>query len=226
MCGIAGLILNDPSTPPGEILDTLQRALSHRGPDGAKRYVGPGIALVHTRLSIIDLETGDQPLYGPNGILLVANGEIYNYIELKQNFAHEKFATSSDCELPLMTYAKQGADFARSLRGMYAIALADPSARALYLARDPFGIKPLYYAASARAFLFASEPQAILRTGFVSRGISAKVATELLQLQFTTGTGTIFAGIHRVAPGETISLRQGRVADRRRIAALPDAHPL
>jgi asparagine synthase (glutamine-hydrolysing) len=226
MCGIAGYMLSDRAIPPPDVLDTLEQALSHRGPDGARRHVEPGLGLVHTRLAIIDLKTGDQPLYGPKGSVLIANGEIYNYIELKRNFPSQNFITNSDCELPLTTYADRGADFARPLRGMYAIALADPDAEALYLARDPFGIKPLYYAECASGVVFASEPQAILRTGLVPRGMSAKAATELLQLQFTTGHDTIFSGIHRVAPGETIGLRRGRIVDRREIAALPHALPL
>ena len=227
MCGIAGFMLNERAVPPREVLDTLQQALAHRGPDGIKRHVDYGLGLVHTRLAIIDLKTGDQPLFGPNGTLLIANGEIYNYVELKRNFPSEKFATSSDCELPLMTYAAaQGADFAKPLRGMYAIALADPKAGALFLSRDPFGIKPLYYAECASGVLFASEPEAILKTGLVARAISTKVATELLQLQFTTGERTIFPGINRVAPGETLTLRQGRITERQRIAALPHAPSL
>jgi asparagine synthase (glutamine-hydrolysing) len=226
MCGIAGIMLTENLVPSREVLDTLQQALAHRGPDGAKRHVDVGVGLVHTRLAIIDLKTGDQPLFGPKGSVLVANGEIYNYIELKRSFPHETFATNSDCELPLITYAHNRADFAKPLRGMYAIALADPDAGALHLSRDPFGIKPLYYAEFKNGVLFASEPQAILKTGLVARDISPKVATELLQLQFTTGERTIFPAIHRVAPGETITLRQGRVAERRRIAALPEAPPL
>jgi asparagine synthase (glutamine-hydrolysing) len=226
MCGIAGFMLNERAVPPREVLDTLQQALAHRGPDGAKRHIDYGLGLVHTRLAIIDLKTGDQPLFGPNGTLLVANGEIYNYIELKRSFPTEKFATSSDSELPLMTYAAQGVDFAKPLRGMYAIALADPKAGALFLSRDPFGIKPLYYAECANGILFASEPEAILKTGLVARNISTKVATELLQLQFTTGERTIFPGINRVAPGETLMLRQGRITERQRISALPHAPSL
>jgi asparagine synthase (glutamine-hydrolysing) len=226
MCGIAGFMLTERTAPHREVLDTLQQSLAHRGPDGTKRHVESGLGLVHTRLAIIDLKTGDQPLFGPKGSLLIANGEIYNYIELKRDFPSEKFVTSSDCELPLMTYANRGTDFAKPLRGMYAIALADPGAGALYLARDPFGIKPLYYAECASGLVFASEPEAILKTGLVARSISAKVATELLQLQFTTGEQTIFPGIRRVAPGETLTLRQGRVTERQRIAALPQAPQL
>jgi asparagine synthase (glutamine-hydrolysing) len=226
MCGIAGLILTERAVPPRDQLDALQRALSHRGPDGAKRHVDWGLGLVHTRLAIIDLETGDQPLFGPNRTALVANGEIYNYIELKRSFASEKFATNSDCELPLMTYASQGADFAKALRGMYAIALADHEANAVYLARDPFGIKPLYYANYPGGVVFASEVQAILKTGLVTREIAADAATELLQLQFTTGERTIFPGISRVLPGETLVFREGRLTERHRIPALPQSPTL
>ena len=226
MCGIAGFMLSERAVPPREVLDILQQTLAHRGPDGAKRRVDVGLGLVHTRLAIIDLATGDQPLFGPNGSVLIANAEIYNYIELKRNFPSARFVTSSDCELPLMTYAAYGADFAKPLRGMYAIALADSDAGALYLARDPFGIKPLYYAECPKGVVFASEPEAILKTGLISRAISTKVATELLQLQFTTGERTIFPAIRRVAPGETLTLRQGRVTDRQRIGALPQAPPL
>jgi asparagine synthase (glutamine-hydrolysing) len=226
MCGIAGIMLSENLVPQREVLDTLQQALAHRGPDGAKRHVDVGFGLVHTRLAIIDLKTGDQPLFGPKGSVLVANGEIYNYIELKRGLPAETFATNSDCELPLITYAREGAGFAKPLRGMYAIALADRDAGALYLARDPFGIKPLYYAEFKDGILFASELQALLKTGLVARNISPKIATELLQLQFTTGEHTIFPAIHRVAPGETLTLRKGRIAERRRLAALPEAPPL
>ena len=223
MCGIAGFMLTERAPPPREMLDVLQQALAHRGPDGVKRHIDWSVGLVHTRLAIIDLQTGDQPLYGPNGTVLVANGEIYNYIELKRDFPSARFATNSDCELPLMTYANRRAGFAAPLRGMYAIALADPANNVLHLARDPFGIKPLYYAEYPSGIVFASEPEAILKTGLVSREISPKVATELLQLQFTTGERTIFPAIRRVAPGETLTLRKGRIADRQLISALPQA---
>jgi asparagine synthase (glutamine-hydrolysing) len=125
-----------------------------------------------------------------------------------------------------MTHAAHGAEFVKPLRGMYAIALSDPKGGALLLARDPFGIKPLYYAEIENGILFASEPGAILKTGLVARGVSAKVATELMQLQFTTGERTIFPGINRVAPGETMVLRQGRITERHRIEALPHAPSL
>ncbi len=102
----------------------MEGALRHRGPDGDGHYRSGDVGMVQTRLAIIDLATGDQPLYEPGGAALVANGEIYNYIELKRDLPGAVFATGSDCELPLHLYRRYGLDFPRHLRGMYAIALA------------------------------------------------------------------------------------------------------
>jgi asparagine synthase (glutamine-hydrolysing) len=226
MCGIAGVMTSDGMLPKPEMLDGFVRALRHRGPDADGRFVAPGVALVQTRLSIIDLSTGDQPLYGDNGTVLVANGEIYNYVELKRDFPDTCFKTHSDCELPLATYVRDGEEFARPLRGMYAIALYDAQDRSLHLSRDPFGIKPLYYAVTSAGVIFASEPQAILKANLFEAKIRPEAATELVQLQFTTGRDTIFENIRRVAPGETIALRNGRIVGRKQKAALPTGLPL
>ncbi len=225
MCGIAGLQTVNGAPPEAHVLDGLTAAIAHRGPDGQGRFVAPGLGVVQTRLAIIDLATGDQPLFGPNETALVANGEIYNYIELRREFAVEKFNTQSDCEVPLHTYQRSGSAFASQLRGMYAVALTDPAKGTVELARDPFGIKPLYYAATPRGVVFASEPEAILRSKLVEREIRPEAASELLQLQFTTGRKTIFSGIDRVLPGETITLHGGKVLERRITTALPDAEP-
>jgi asparagine synthase (glutamine-hydrolysing) len=226
MCGIAGVMTSEATQPSPALLDGFLRALSHRGPDGEGRYVAPGVGFVQTRLAIIDLSTGDQPLYGNNGTALVANGEIYNYLELKRELSAAQFKTQSDCEVPLAAYARDGADFAKDLRGMYAIALHDARDHALYLARDPFGIKPLYYAEISDGIVFASEVQAILKTNVLAAKIRSEAANELVQLQFTTGRDTIFDGIHRVAPGETLTLRGGRIVGRRQKHALPQGAPL
>jgi asparagine synthase (glutamine-hydrolysing) len=221
MCGIAGVLTRDGSAPPSAAIDTMLAALAHRGPDGQGRYEAPGIALAQTRLAIIDLSTGDQPLFGPDGSVLVANGEIYNYVELKDQFPGVNFVTKGDCELPLYTYRRDGARFAHALRGMYGIGLQ--AGGTAYLSRDPFGIKPLYYAQYSGGLVFASEPEAILKTGLIGRRIRASAATELLQLQFTTGRATIFDGIERVLPGETIAVRDGKPGERTIEPALPDA---
>ncbi|BBK31061.1 asparagine synthase (glutamine-hydrolysing) [Stella humosa] len=225
MCGIAGLMTLDGSAPPEAVLSALLAALAHRGPDGDGRHVSGDVGMVQARLAIIDLATGDQPLYEPGGGALVANGEIYNYLELRAALDGARIATGSDCEPPLHLYRRHGLAFTRHLRGMYAIAIHDPQARRLVLARDPFGIKPLYYAETARGFSFASEPQALVRAGLVEPEVDTDVRAELLQLQFSTGTQTIFRGIHRLRPGETLAVAGGRIVERFHRAALPEGGP-
>lgn len=221
MCGIAGMMTLSGEPPPHATLQAMERSLFHRGPDGNGHYRSGDVGMVQTRLAIIDLVTGDQPLYEPGGAALVANGEIYNYLELRDELGAGVCATASDCELPLHLYRRSGLDFTRRLRGMYALALHDPAAGRLVLARDPFGIKPLYYAETAQGFAFASEPQSLIRAGLVTAALAPLARNELLQLQFTTGRDTIFAGIERVLPGETVVVAKGRVVERRSIAALP-----
>jgi len=221
MCGIAGLMTLDGRAPDPAVLDRLTAALRHRGPDGTGRHVKGDVGLVHARLAIIDLATGDQPLYGPRRCALVANAEIYNYIELRQRLGNSLFATKSDCEPILNLYDRHGADCARELRGMYAFGLHDPDNNQLVLSRDPFGIKQLYYAETPVGLAFASEPQALIAAGLVAAEPVPRAIGELLQLQFTTGAETIFRGIHRVLPGETLTVRAGRIVSRTRLPALP-----
>jgi asparagine synthase (glutamine-hydrolysing) len=225
MCGIAGLIMA-PSAPPPDatVLGALARAMAHRGPDGSGNTVVGRIALAHTRLSIIDLVTGDQPHFA-GAAALVCNGEIYNYRELRAAMPDVAFATNSDCEPPLYLWLRDGADYARDLRGMYAIAIHDRGARQVALTRDPFGIKPLYVAAIQGGLAFASEPHALHEAGLVARGLRPEARDELLQLQYTTGADTIFPGISRLLPGETVLCGEGRIVERRRRAALPDGPP-
>ncbi len=211
--------------PAPESLDALERALAHRGPDGSGRYVSGNLGMVHTRLAIIDLATGDQPIRDNHHTALIANAEIYNYIELRQDMSGVAFATASDCEPPLHLYREFGSGFAEKLRGMYAIAIHDSAANRLLLSRDPFGIKPLYYAETSNAFAFASEPQALIASGVVPARVNSHRRSELLQLQFTTGDETIFDGIRRVAPGETLVISGGRIIERRRRMALPRSGP-
>ncbi len=221
MCGIAGIMTADGGAPDLSALSALQAALRHRGPDGAGEYNGEGIGLVHNRLAIIDLHTGDQPILGPDGSALIANAEIYNYLELREAMPEVRWQTQSDCEPALYLYRRDGVDFANQLRGMYAIAIHDPVEGQLLLARDPFGIKPIYYLEGEFGFAFASEPSALIGAGLLAGGLEERPMNEMLQMQFTTGRGSIFRGIHRVLPGETLVIVQGRIVDRRRRAALP-----
>ncbi|MDR3440232.1 asparagine synthase (glutamine-hydrolyzing) [Telmatospirillum sp.] len=226
MCGIAGVMMADGTPPPSEVLDGLEQALAHRGPDGTGRYRQDDVGLVHARLAIIDLTSGDQPLFGPRGCALVANGEIYNYVELREQIlADAPLRTHSDCEPILHLYDRFGAEGVNHLRGMYAFALHDPQAATLTLARDPFGIKPLYYVETPSCFAFASEPQALIAAGLVSASLARRPTGELLQLQFTTGADTIFEGIRRLLPGESLVVKQGRVVGHSVRAALPQGGP-
>ena len=230
MCGIAGLMTRDGAPPSSAPLRAMEAALRHRGPDGVGHYRSADLAMIQTRLAIIDLETGAQPLYEPSGAALIANAEIYNYLELRDKLSRSTrpiaFSTQSDCEAPLHLYRRYGLDFTQHLRGMYAIALHDPAARRLVLTRDPFGIKPLYYADTATGFAFASEPNALIEAGIVAPQLLRSARDELVQMQFTTGRETIFAGINRVLPGETVVVRQGRIVDRQRHAALAEYGPI
>ncbi len=225
MCGIAGLILSSGAPPPDPAtLSTLIDSLHHRGPDGTGHAVVGRVALVHNRLAIIDLVTGDQPLFaGP--ATLICNGEIYNYRELRAAMPGIAFATNSDCEPPLHLWLRDGADYAQQLRGMFAVAIHERAQRTVTLTRDPFGIKPLYIAQMPTGLAFASEPQALLAAGLVQREVRPAAREELLQLQFTTGTDTIFQGIQRVLPGETLTCADGHVIDRRRISFVPEGGP-
>ncbi|OJX78279.1 asparagine synthase (glutamine-hydrolyzing) [Magnetospirillum sp. 64-120] len=223
MCGIAGLIAPKGQVPDAAVLDRLADALAHRGPDGRGRHVSGNVAMIQNRLSIIDLEGGRQPIFDAEGRAIVANGEIYNYRELRDLLSGVRFSTQSDSEPPLHLYAREGETFTENLRGMYALAIHDPIRDVVVLARDPFGIKPLYLTQGAFGIAFASEAQALVKAGLVPAAVDAQARAELLQLQFTCGEATIFPGIVRVAPGATLVVENGRVREVRRRPALPRA---
>jgi asparagine synthase (glutamine-hydrolysing) len=226
MCGVAGVMTRDGAPPPAPVLAALGDALAHRGPDGRGVLLRGDTALIHLRLAIVDLVTGDQPLYAPGGAALVANGEIYNDPDLRRTMPDAPFRTRSDCEPAAFLAEDQGLGFADRLRGMFAIAVHDAVRGRLLLARDPFGIKPLYYIQTESLFAFASEPQALLAAGLGARSPDGRAARELLQLKFTTGAETIFPGIARVLPGETLLVEHGVIVARRVRPALPAGGPV
>ncbi len=231
MCGIAGVMTTNGMAPSFVMLDRMSQALAHRGPDGSTRLLRGDTALLHLRLSIIDLVTGDQPLFGAaadpqTGPALIGNGEIYNNPDLRRAMAQAPFRTRSDCEPPVFLYETEGVGFADRLRGMYAIAIHDPALGRLVLARDPFGIKQIYYVQTESLFAFASEAQGLLAAGLGSVELAPGRVAELLQLKFTTGAETVFPGIFRVLPGETIVVEQGRIVSSHRSTALPAGRPV
>ncbi len=225
MCGIAGLILSPGAAlPDPAVIARLIGSLHHRGPDGTGSAVVGRVALMHNRLAIIDLVTGDQPFFSGSATL-VANGEVYNYRELRDAMPNVSFATNSDCEPPLHLWLRDGDAYAAQLRGMYAIAIHERHHHSVTLTRDPFGIKPLYLAQIEGGLAFASEAQALLEAGLVKRAVRPAAVEELMQLQFTTGADTIFEGIQRVLPGETVTCADGHVINRSRISWLPEGGP-
>jgi asparagine synthase (glutamine-hydrolysing) len=227
MCGIAGLIMKKGGIAEDSIISLIQQSIAHRGPDGSGHYHKDNVVLIHTRLAIIDPLGGDQPLYGLNGQTLVANGEIYNSPELRQTIlAYYPFKTGSDCETILALYHLFGLEGFSHLRGMYAFALHDADNNTVILGRDPFGIKPLYYCETETCFAFASEAQTLIASHNAQRILNYDKVEELLQLQFTSGSETIFTDIHRLNSGEIITLKNGKIIDRSRQSALPHHSPI
>ena len=159
MCGICGLALGRDAPNP-DALAAMSAALRHRGPDSDGMVVDGPVGLAARRLAIIDLAGGDQPIANEDGRLqVVQNGEIYNHRELRSKLARSghRFSTSADTEVLVHLYEERGPRFVKELRGMFAIALWDSRERMLMLARDPFGIKPLYYRSDGPDLAFASE---------------------------------------------------------------------
>ncbi len=213
MCGIVGIINRDGIPVERAVLSDMADALRHRGPDGEGVFISDAVGLYHKRLAIIDLVTGAQPMTrGP--LTIVFNGEIYNYIELRQELIQRghSFDTASDTEVILAMYAEYGPACVGKLNGMFAFLLYDRERQTLFAARDHFGIKPLYYHASERHLLFASEIKALLRHPAVDARPDHGAVQEYLTFQFVTGDRTLFAGVRKLRPGhwQLIDLASGR----------------
>jgi asparagine synthase (glutamine-hydrolysing) len=195
MCGIAGILNGSGSAR------AMIEALTHRGPDGIRIEEGDNRSLAHARLSIIDLEGGWQPLHAA-GSTVIGNGEIYNYLELAaEHGLKDRLATGSDFEPLLHLRGERGVGVLDLLRGMYGLCLIGPDGEAV-LARDLFGIKPLYTVRQGRRVAFASEPRALFAAGEARAELSIPQAENLLALNYTLGRETIFRGVSRLQPGE------------------------
>lgn len=211
MCGIAGIIMR--SGPPDA--GALQRAaalLHHRGPDDAGVHLEGRVGLAHTRLSIIDLGGGHQPIHSDDGrYILVANGEIYNYVELRESLirAGRRFVTESDSEVILHLFAEHGIEGLSDMQGMYAFALYDRLEDRLLLGRDRLGIKPLFVARLPDRLVFSSELKAILPLLPHAPQIHTPALVEFFHNQFNTGRPSIIAGVERLPPGHHLSVDAG-----------------
>ncbi|REF37827.1 asparagine synthase (glutamine-hydrolyzing) [Thermasporomyces composti] len=216
MCGIAGYVgLGELEGAP--LLDVMNQAQRHRGPDGQTTYVGERFGFAHQRLAIIDRAGGQQPMVSRDGrYVLIYNGEVYNFRELREELAHlgREFRTASDTEVVLVAYEVWGQAAFDRFNGMFALAIADTTTGTVVLARDHFGIKPLYLATGvAGEALFASEIGALLATGRVARRPDDRTIYRYLRYRVHDDTErTFFDGITRLLPGQAATITpDGRV---------------
>ena len=220
MCGICGIALPDGSGRrlDRELLTRMRDELLHRGPDGEGLFLDRGIGLGHRRLSIVDVAHGAQPMAGADGALqIVYNGESYNHPELMPALEAQgvRYATHCDTETVLHLYERHGARTPGLLRGMFAFAIWDARTRELFLARDRFGVKPLYYVhADDGALYFASEIKALVAAGAVRPELNRRAFPDYLANHAPSGEDTLFAGVKRLLPGHTLTWRNGRTAVR------------
>jgi asparagine synthase (glutamine-hydrolysing) len=215
MCGICGIVGADNESPETrQTLERMVRVMKHRGPDDEDFYLDEFIALGHGRLSIIDIELGGQPM--PNedrSVWIVLNGEIYNYIELREELVAKGhvFHTRSDTEVVLHSYEEYGEACVSNFNGMFAFAIWDKPKRKLLLARDRVGIKPLYYTQQEGQFLFASEIKALLESQICKRRADMASVAEYMVRSYVTGEKTFLSDVRKLEPGHVLILEQGLV---------------
>ena len=209
MCGIAGYI-NYTNKPNKKVLKSMTDRIAHRGPDAEGFYLDNIAALGHRRLSIIDLSTGNQPMYSNDKkIVIVFNGEIYNYLELKKDLEKKyKFSTTSDTEVLIYGYREWGHSLTSKLRGMYAFALWDIDKGELYCARDTWGIKPFYYYENNNTFMFASEIKAFLDHPDFVKEFNDTILSAYLCFNSVPTNETFFKGVKRLEPGYQLILNK------------------
>src|SRR5919199_3910773 len=212
MCGIAAIA--DPDGPDLAALEAMSAALVHRGPDASGEVAAGPVALAARRLAIIDLAHGDQPIATEDErVLIVQNGEIYNHVALRAELeaAGHRFRTRCDTEVLGHLYEQHGLGFLERLRGMFALALWDRRERTLVLARDAFGIKPLFYAASGDTLAFASELTALARHPAVSRELDPDALEAYLAFNSIPAPLSALRAARKLPPGHWLTWRDGRV---------------
>lgn len=213
MCGICGKFMFDSEAHvPQGLLKRMADAIRHRGPDDEGFYLGGQIGLGFRRLSIIDLESGHQPISNEDGsVWIVFNGEIYNYQTLREQLLAKghTFRTKTDTEVIVHLYEEYGTDCVQKLRGMFALALWDEGHKTLFMARDRVGIKPLYYYLSERFISFGSEIKAILADSAVRREIDPAIIDRFLTYFYVPGAQTLLRNLFKLEPGHALMANNG-----------------
>ncbi|MEC4805841.1 MAG: asparagine synthase (glutamine-hydrolyzing) [Jaaginema sp. PMC 1079.18] len=215
MCGICGVIYADRDRPidPG-LIEIMTATITHRGPDQQGIFRQNNVGLGSRRLSIIDLDGGQQPIHNEDkSIWVVFNGELYNYRELTHSLTRRghKFATATDTEVLVHAYEEFGDEFLEYLNGMYAFALWDERQQRLIIARDRMGIKPLYYTRHDNALIFGSELKTLLAYPGVSRSVDLVALNEYLSFEYIPTPRSIFQNIAKLPPGHALSYREGKL---------------
>ena len=213
MCGIAGIVALAGAAPPDpRVLARMCARIEHRGPDDRAIHVWDGVGLGMQRLSIIDVEGGNQPLFNEDRtVSTVYNGEIYNFRELRAELeaAGHTFATAADTEVIVHGWEEWGADFAARLNGMFAIALHDRENGKFMLVRDRLGVKPLYYAFTRSHLVFGSEVKALLESGLIDRRLNVDAVGQLLAWEYVPAPATLLEGVLKLEPGASIEVDLG-----------------
>lgn len=205
MCGITGIISKDDNKK--KLIKEMNKKIVHRGPNAEGIYVDDYVALGQRRLSIIDLAGGNQPIYNEDkSILVMYNGEIYNYLELKKELSNHTFTTNSDTEVLIHAYEEWGYDFVKKLRGMFSFCIYDKNKNELFIARDQFGIKPLYYYKNDEVFLFASEIKSFLAHPKFNKELNKEMLGAYLTFSFTPGERTFFKNVYKLPAGHFMKI--------------------
>ena len=217
MCGIAGIVtLQRGRAIAAHEIRAMLVPLAHRGPDGQGLHLGPGIGLGHVRLSIVDLAGGTQPIYNETGTICVSfNGEIFNFVELRQQLlaAGHSFSTQSDTEVIVHAYEQYGDDFVQHLNGQFAIALWDAERQRLLLVRDRAGILPLFHTVCDGRLLFGSEVKALLPLLPGPPKLDPIALDQLFSFWTPVSPRTLFSGVQELSPGHLLIVEAGRIQD-------------
>ena len=216
MCGIVGYVSSKKAKL--ETIEAMANNIIHRGPDDFGYYVKDKVALGHRRLSIIDLANGKQPMKTDDGsLIIVFNGEIYNYLELREELKKigYKFSTNSDTEVLLKGYQEWGKKVTTKLRGMFAFAIYDETKKEMFLARDQWGIKPLYYALFDKSFMFASEIKALLPNPDFKKEFNEEILSAYLCFNSVPTSETFFKGVYKLEPGYQLTVKNGKIKKER-----------
>jgi asparagine synthase (glutamine-hydrolysing) len=228
MCGICGVLSLGPAEPVDpEALRAMSGTLAHRGPDADGFLLRDQVGLGFRRLSIVDLQTGDQPMANEDeSVWLVFNGEIYNHLDHRPTLEARghRYRSRADSEVILHLYEEYGPECVHHLRGMFAFALWDAGRQRLLLARDRLGVKPLYYAQRGRTLVFGSEIKALLAHPLVAPKLNERALSLYLTFAATPAPGTLFEGVQKLPPGHRLIADAGQVRVERYWEPLPDEH--